>query len=166
MLLPVASGQDWASFQRLLDDAEERLGGSKQATARAIGITPSRYSKVYKGGQYGLNIENTLKLAILTGQPAVRVLRIAGHTTFADLLDATFPSQPPRIDPEIARALADAETATQVREFLKLPQGLRQLVARAPEGQTSDLRTKEQAGAPTRAPLQGTRTKSAAGRRR
>lgn len=75
-------------FQSCLDRAAKHLG-SKVALARALGIDPTRISRLMKGaGDYTrLNFENCLRLAAILDESPEEVLRAAGHTEQALLLE-------------------------------------------------------------------------------
>ena len=62
---------------------------SKQAFAEAIGITPSRFSRVL-AGTYTLNVLNCLRLAHAAGRSPSVVLRAAGKSAIADLIEALY----------------------------------------------------------------------------
>jgi len=84
----VGKAADQTGLTRLLDRLESDNGGVKQAAASAIGITPSRYSKVYGGKDlYSLSVENCLRLARLTRESPGTVLRICGKDEIAAVLD-------------------------------------------------------------------------------
>lgn len=83
MFLPVSD------FRRILEAGEARFP-TKQAFAKALGITPSRYSRVKAGDAYSLNVVNCLRLARLSGEPAPAVLRAAGKGDVADLIEELY----------------------------------------------------------------------------
>ncbi len=76
------------SFRLYLDRAARHLG-SQVALAKALGIDPTRISRLMRGGgDYAhLNFENCLRLAAILDEWPVEVLRAAGHTEQAALLD-------------------------------------------------------------------------------
>lgn len=80
-----------SALQALLDRAERKLG-HKQDVAAKIGITPSRYSKLYKGNDYSLNVANCFRLARILKVPTQDVLRAAGKHDIAVALDEMFAS--------------------------------------------------------------------------
>src|SRR5262245_559369 len=77
-----------ADFRAYLDRAAARLG-SKVALARALGIDPTRISRLMRGtGDYArLNFENCLRLAAILDEWPTEVLKAAGHTDQAALLE-------------------------------------------------------------------------------
>jgi hypothetical protein len=74
-------------FQGLLERAARQLG-SQAALARALGIDPTRVSRLIRGGgEYArLNFENCLRLAAILDEWPAEVLRSAGHSEQAALL--------------------------------------------------------------------------------
>jgi hypothetical protein len=76
------------AFRIYLDRAAKHLG-SQVALARALGIDPTRISRLMRGnGDYAhLNFENCLRLAALLDELPAEVLRAAGHTDQAVLLE-------------------------------------------------------------------------------
>jgi DNA-binding Xre family transcriptional regulator len=78
-----------ALFRTLLERAAEKLG-SQTALAAALGIDPTRISRLKQGrGDYSrLNFENCLKLAAILDEWPADVLRAAGHTQHARLFEA------------------------------------------------------------------------------
>jgi transcriptional regulator with XRE-family HTH domain len=79
-------------FRHFLEAAARRYP-SKQALARAIGITPGRLSRVLKG-EHSLDVINCLRLAQLTGDAPGDVLRVAGKQDVAELLAALYGEAP------------------------------------------------------------------------
>lgn len=81
-----------SQFQRLLQRAVE-AAGQKQDAAKAIGVTPSRFSKLFHQapGSYTLNVRNCFRLAALLGESPQVVLRAVGKGEIADALDAYAP---------------------------------------------------------------------------
>lgn len=75
-------------FQTFLDRAARRLG-SQVALAKALGIDPTRISRLMRGGgDYArLNFENCLRLAAILDERPAEVLRAAGHDEQALLLE-------------------------------------------------------------------------------
>jgi hypothetical protein len=70
-------------------DRAAKNEGSQVALARALGIDPTRISRLMKGrGDYArLNFENCLRLAAILGEAPARVLRAAGHAEQAVLVE-------------------------------------------------------------------------------
>lgn len=84
------------NLQALLRTLIETKYGTQDALARAIGISPSRISRVLKN-TYSLSVENCLKLAKETGLPPAEILRAAGkpdiHNLIKDLYGDDAPSR-------------------------------------------------------------------------
>lgn len=112
------------NFLELLERLERRYG-SKQAVAAAIGITPSRYSRVRRGNAYGLNTENCLRLAVIGEWDVDQVLRAAGKADVADMLAILYGRSPVK-HPDLTAKLMVDETAARVRSFLDLSEALQQ----------------------------------------
>ena len=76
------------AFRLYLDRAAKHLG-SQVALARALGIDPTRVSRLMRGdGDYAhLNFENCLRLAAILDEWPAEVLRAAGHIDQAVLLE-------------------------------------------------------------------------------
>lgn len=75
-------------FHALLARAVKEAG-QKQAAAKAIGVTPSRFSKLFHAapGSYTLGVRNCFRLAALLREPPQVVLRAVGKKDLADALD-------------------------------------------------------------------------------
>jgi hypothetical protein len=87
------------ALRDVLDAAERRLG-SKKKVAETIGITPSRYSKLYGGNDYSLSVLNCLTLAKATERGPSAVLRAAGKDEIAALLDELYGPERPEASPD------------------------------------------------------------------
>ena len=83
-LLPMAQ----TDFQTYLERAAQSLG-SQVALAKALGIDPTRISRLMRGtGDYArLNFENCLRLASILDEWPGAILRAAGHVDQAALLE-------------------------------------------------------------------------------
>src|SRR4051794_6397965 len=79
-------------FRELLESTARRFP-SKQAFAKAIGVTPSRFSRVL-AGQHSLNVLNCLRLAKLAGVPPSTVLHAAKKHEIAALLEELYGPEP------------------------------------------------------------------------
>jgi len=84
-------------FRRYLETAARRFP-TKQALARAIGITPGRLSRVLSG-EHSLDVVNCLRLAHLTGDAPGEVLRIAGKGDVATLIEGFYGRAAPAMPP-------------------------------------------------------------------
>ena len=76
------------AFRLYLDRATKHLG-SQLALAKALGIDPTRVSRLmHGGGDYAhLNFENCLRLAAILDEWPPEVLRAAGHAEQAVLFE-------------------------------------------------------------------------------
>jgi plasmid maintenance system antidote protein VapI len=116
-----------SNFQDLLADAATQFS-SKQAFAAAIGITPSRFSRVL-AGIYKLNVRNCLRLAKATGRSPSLILRAAGKSEIADLIEAQYGASAITVTPKEREVLNVWNALTQrAREGLwltmtELPRG-------------------------------------------
>jgi hypothetical protein len=77
------------SFAELLHRLADRFE-SKTAFAKALGISPSRLSRAL-AGDFPLNVANCLRLALLTGESPMVILRAAGKDDVAELLEKLYP---------------------------------------------------------------------------
>jgi hypothetical protein len=77
-----------SDFRTYLDRAARRLG-SQTALAKALDVDPTRISRLMRGsGEYlRLNFENCLKLATILDEWPADLLKAAGHTAQAALLE-------------------------------------------------------------------------------
>src|SRR5262245_53307627 len=80
-----------SDFQTYLNRAARHLG-SQAALAKALGVDPTRISRLMKGaGDYAhLNFENCLRLAAILDEWPSEVLRAAGHTEQALLVERLY----------------------------------------------------------------------------
>lgn len=106
------------SLESLLLIAEQRLAGEKQAVAKAIGVTPSRYSRLRSGEGGGMQAENLFRLARLIDRDPSTVLRAGGRHDLATCIEEAY-----------GGALSTTATP-QTDELL----GLYALIATDPEG--------------------------------
>ena len=90
-----------SEFLELLKAAEE-VYGNQDLVAQALGITASRYSRVRKGDQHGLSVQNCLKLSKMVKAPPKQVLEAAGKADMARLLEELY--HPGDASPEEVRA--------------------------------------------------------------
>lgn len=77
-----------SEFPELLERAAAKFP-SKQAFAKALGITPSRFSRLLQG-QFSLEVVNCLRLAKIAGERPSTVLRAAGKNDVADLIEELY----------------------------------------------------------------------------
>lgn len=112
-LLPVSE------FREFLEAAARRYE-TKDAFAKALGITPGRLSRVL-GGEHSLDVLNCLKLAKLTGESPSRVLRVAGKSAIADLIEGLYGPSAPALSPSQRELLDEWDTLSQrSRESLRI----------------------------------------------
>ncbi len=74
---------------------EDQRFGTKDALARAIGISPSRLGRVMKG-QHSLEVINCLRLAKVSGLPVAQILQAAGKTEIDRLIRELYGPAAPR----------------------------------------------------------------------
>ena len=80
------SGVPANDLQALLKSLVKRYG-TQTALAKAIGITDSRLAKVLKGDSGALSVLNCLRLAKVAGMSPSQILRAAGKTEIAVLIE-------------------------------------------------------------------------------
>jgi transcriptional regulator with XRE-family HTH domain len=79
-----------ANLQALIAELVRRYG-SLRALATRLGMSPSRFSRLARGGEgNSLEVVNCLRLAELTGESASRILRLAGKADVADLIERLY----------------------------------------------------------------------------
>lgn len=79
---------------------------SKKALADAVGVSQGRLSRALKGDDnYSFNVENCLRLADVSGEPASEILRAAGKADVADLLERLYGGARPATLPAEEREL-------------------------------------------------------------
>jgi transcriptional regulator with XRE-family HTH domain len=128
----VAATGDKTAFQLLLDRVERDFAGKKQDVAEAIGITPSRYSRVYGGTNYGLSVENCLRLAKIANIAPTTVLQWAGKDEVAALLSELYrmngvtplPQTPAQVEAQEAAQVLAAMTPEDRAPWLAILRGL------------------------------------------
>lgn len=99
------------TLQDLLSRYKERYG-SLRALGHAIGLSPSRMSRLARGDEQGsLDVINCLKLAEVTGASPTRILRAAGKGEVAALIETLYKSEGreatmPALPPDQAEVIA------------------------------------------------------------
>jgi hypothetical protein len=81
-----------ADFKELLN----RVAGmfaTRKALADALDMDPSRLSRAINAGDFPFNIENCLRLAQVSGEPASDVLRAADKGAIAELIESLYGQQ-------------------------------------------------------------------------
>lgn len=71
----------------------QHYGGKKSAMAKAIEMTPSPLGKAIDGSSRYFGTEACLRLARVTGEPASRILQIAGKADLAALIESLYGQQ-------------------------------------------------------------------------
>lgn len=84
-------------LQKLLLTVAKQLG-SKQAAARAAGVTPQRFSRLLRG-EFSLEVVNCLRLAKAANESPATVLRAAGKADVADLIEEAYGRVKPTLLP-------------------------------------------------------------------
>lgn len=77
-----------SEFREFLE-TEARRFGNKKGFAKAIGITPGRFSRLLRG-EFSMEVVNCLRLAKVTGESPDRVLRLAKKSEIADLIQELY----------------------------------------------------------------------------
>lgn len=90
----------WQEYQYVADGLENdfkallnRIVGrypSRAALAKELHITPSRLSRALNTGDFPLNVANCLRLAKLSGDSPTTILRAAGKTDVAELIELLY----------------------------------------------------------------------------
>jgi transcriptional regulator with XRE-family HTH domain len=111
--LTVTVSQTPESFTELLRQIVQ--GAQSQVeVARAIGITPQRFSRALNKGDFPLSVENCLRLSRASGVPASRILRSAGKQDVATLLEELY-----------GEPSTSIEERAHLRDWRALPAGAR-----------------------------------------
>lgn len=105
-----------SDLQKLLLELVARYG-TQTALAKAIGITPSRLTRILKG-EDALNVKNCLQLAKVADLSPSQILRAADKSDIADLIEELYGKEAPI---RVAGALEDRwpELSTDAKEALK-----------------------------------------------
>lgn len=94
------------TFQELLNRIADGFP-TRQALAKAIDINASRLSRALNGtDKHSFNIENCLRLAQLSGEPASAVLRAADKGDIAELIESLYGQERKVTDPVVRDLLA------------------------------------------------------------
>lgn len=92
--------------------------GTQDALAKAIGISPSRISRVLKNPD-SLAVANCLRLAKVTGLPPDEIFRAAGKSEIAELIHDLYGPAAPRPKDAILPDMSE-ETRLTVKKLLDL----------------------------------------------
>src|SRR5262245_4151921 len=76
-------------FRQIVEEAKTKVGG-RQTLAIALNVTPARITRVCRGDDYTLNIENCLRLAAITARHPSEVLIAAGKEEIAKLIESLY----------------------------------------------------------------------------
>lgn len=121
-MVPTAN---WPEFQRILRKAEQAYDFKKKDTAKAIGITASRYTKLFGGKDYSLSVENCLRLAKIARVPPQSVLRAAGKADMANLLDQLYGISAIENVQQHLEQMTPRDVSDAIGPLLRLPEGVR-----------------------------------------
>jgi transcriptional regulator with XRE-family HTH domain len=108
------------TLARLIERYARRYG-SLSALGKAIGLSPSRMSRLARGDQGSLEVINCLKLAELTGESPASILRSADKADVAELIERLYQStgRQTTILPELQAVFERVSlTHTQIAELL------------------------------------------------
>jgi transcriptional regulator with XRE-family HTH domain len=86
-----------SEFRDFLEAAAKKLG-SKRKLAQAINLSPGRLSRVL-GGEHSFTIARCFALAKVTGDSPAHVLRVAGKSKLADLIEEAYGPNPSGVNP-------------------------------------------------------------------
>jgi len=94
--------------------------GTQTALARAIGITDSRLAKVLKGQSGALSVLNCLRLAKVARMSPSQILRAAGKSDIAALIEDMYgeSAQPP-LSTDVAAKEFGPDISPKARELLR-----------------------------------------------
>jgi plasmid maintenance system antidote protein VapI len=80
---------------------------SRAALAKALHVTPSRLSRALNTGDFPLNVANCLRLAKVSGESATQILRAAGKSDIAELIESLYGADRTRLLTATERELLD-----------------------------------------------------------
>jgi hypothetical protein len=108
---PVAIVRSVDAFKELLSRVARRFE-SKKALADALQMDSSRLSRAINTGDFPFNVENCLRLAQVSGEPASAVLRAAGKGDIAELIESLYGPEKAVSEPLVLRLLRHWPTFT------------------------------------------------------
>lgn len=116
----VAAILEAENFKALLNRIAKQFP-SRAALAKALEITPSRLSRALNTGDFPLNVVNCLRLAKLSGESPADILRAAGKTDVAELIEGLYGKDRTRLLSTAERELIDDYEALtpRAREALR-----------------------------------------------
>ena len=90
----------------IIADAVGRFG-SQTALGNAIGLSPTRISRVLKGDGCSLEVISCLRLAEVTGESPTVILRAAGKWDVAELIERLYGKPRPVLIPRLSESIAN-----------------------------------------------------------
>lgn len=125
---------------KLLRAIRDRFASNRAMAAAMGGITESRLSRAMRG-ENTLNVLNCLRLARAAGEPAPTLLRAAGKSEIADLLEELYGQATPAVPPDVAIALSRYQSLTPSKRR-HIDESLKLLAVREPPGPKHGHRSK------------------------
>ena len=103
------------NFSELLRETARRFP-SQQAFAEAIGLSTARLNRAMNKADYPLNVVNCLRLARIVDESASDVLRAAGKSDVADLIESLYgrPQEVSAAKREVIDLLADVNDTSDL----------------------------------------------------
>ena len=91
-------------LRQIIADAVGRFG-SQTALGNAIGLSPTRISRVLKGDGCSLEVISCLRLAEVTGESPTVILRAAGKWDVAELIERLYGKPRPQLIPKLSESI-------------------------------------------------------------
>lgn len=126
-----------SAFTEFLASAARQFR-TKQEFAAALGITPGRFSRLLRG-EFSMEVVNCLRLAKLSGESPAQVLRLAGKSEIADLIDELYARQPLTQAQRELIAVWDAIPAEAREAFGTMLRYTREVAANGPSARSEAL---------------------------
>ena len=107
--LPAGAAKDdgvAARLRQIIADAVGRFG-SQTALGNAIGLSPTRISRVLKGDGCSLEVISCLRLAEVTGESPTVILRAAGKWDVAELIERLYGKPRPQLIPKLTESIVN-----------------------------------------------------------
>jgi plasmid maintenance system antidote protein VapI len=107
--LPAATAHAEGVATRLRQIIAEAVGrfGSQTALGNAIGLSPTRISRVLKGDGCSLEVISCLRLAEVTGESPTVILRAAGKWDVAELIERLYGKPRPLLIPRLSETIVN-----------------------------------------------------------
>ena len=107
--LPAGSAPPDAVATRLRQIIADAVGrfGSQTALGNAIGLSPTRISRVLKGDGCSLEVISCLRLAEVTGESPTVILRAAGKWDVAELIERLYGKPRPLLIPRLSESIVN-----------------------------------------------------------